>query len=247
MKTKHCPSLIFIVFVFVSLLSTVIKVNAINTRFSTEELTEKYQSVFISNINISSLASEPAKKIIHCFDVNEKGMIAIGSNSNGQEQICIYSSEGVFLYGYNFDCSGDFCVEWYNDHLNICLIRSDVIITVDKNANIIEMAGIQDTIDNNTLFNRFMYSTNRNIKNNEYILKNNMGILNAFATGYSQISIKDVENIETVVYEVDFIERIKAVIIPILVIFSCLLAVFCVLIWNRYHNLRYNRQSAKLP
>ena len=75
-----------------------------------------------------------------------------------------------------------------------------------------------------TQLNKFMYSTRRKIGCNEYYLNNNMGILNVFATGYSQIIIRNVERKDIVIYEVDFTERIKTVILPILVIICSILA-----------------------
>ena len=145
MKTKHFCLLVLVTFVILSV--SQIKVNAINSSFLMEDMTDKDKSNFMSNINISILMSEPDKKAVKCFDVNEKGMIAVGMHLKDQQGICVYSSEGTFLYGFTFYCHGDFCVEWYNDILNVCFVRSNVIITIDGSANIIEMAKIKDTIE----------------------------------------------------------------------------------------------------
>ena len=219
-RTVPCVLLIIIIII---LSLNQIKVNAINTSFLVEDLTEKEKSNSISSINISLLESEPAKKAIKCFDVNEKGIIAVGMHLKDQQEICVYSSDGTFLYGFTFYCHGDFCVEWYNDLLNVCFVRSNVIITLDDSANIIEIGKIKDTIENNTLLNQFMYSTRRKIGCNEYYLNNNMGMFNVFATGYSQIIVRNTESGGSVIYEVNFAERIKTVILPILVITCCIL------------------------
>ena len=39
-------------------------------------------------------------------------MIAIGSDDSTKKQICIYSNNGDFQYGYRFKSDGSFEVEW---------------------------------------------------------------------------------------------------------------------------------------
>ena len=74
--------------------------NAMNTGFSTKELSEERRYSFAENVNISSLSKEPVHKSIQCFDVNEKGMVAIGQQDVYGTEVCVYNSSKEFLYGY---------------------------------------------------------------------------------------------------------------------------------------------------
>ena len=99
-----------------------IKAKAMNTGFTTEELSEEQKSLLIEATNLSLLQTEPQKRSIRCFDVNEEGMIAIGQDSSPEEnaEILVYNSHGEFLYGYVFYRGGsDFVVEWDHKNINI--------------------------------------------------------------------------------------------------------------------------------
>ena len=88
-----------------------VEVLAMKTGFSTELLPEDDINTLLKNVNISMLADEPPKKTIECFAVNEDGMIAIGCSSSENKMVCIYTSDGVFQYGYSFKCNGNFGIE----------------------------------------------------------------------------------------------------------------------------------------
>ena len=105
--------LLISIFIFV-LICNPIAVNAINTGFLTDEMPGKVQNQFIENIDLRLIKSEPEKRSVVCFDVNEKQMIAAGQKSSDSKVICVYSNNGDFQYGYMFNCSGDFGVEWDN-------------------------------------------------------------------------------------------------------------------------------------
>ena len=109
-----------------------VEVLAMNTGFSTELLPEDNMNTLLKNVNISMLADEPPKKTIECFAVNEDGLIAIGCNSSENKVVCIYTSDGVFQYGYSFKCSGNFGIEFDKSVLNIYLVRSDIAIAVNS-------------------------------------------------------------------------------------------------------------------
>ena len=78
------------------------------------------------------MKSEPQKNPIECFSVNENGEIAIGCSDSEQKTVCIYADNGKFQYGYSFECSGSFGIEFENNNLNIYFVRSDVAIAVNQ-------------------------------------------------------------------------------------------------------------------
>ncbi len=205
MKMKQkCLFLLLIVFTCIfTLFTSVIKVNAMNTDFTTENLTQEEQHTFISNISISLLTSEPEKKGILCFDVNEQGMIAIAQKGAYSKEVCIYSANGTFLYGYTFKCSQNCAVEWDNERINIYFVRSDVIISLDTEGNVLDIKKVQDTINNNTHRNDLLYSTSQTVGDTTYLIRNDMGIFNWVASSYSQIITIDSAGVECVIYDIN--------------------------------------------
>ena len=200
MKVK--PSCVLLLFVFIFVLFTnVIEVNAMNTWFSVEELNKEGQNVFVLNLGISLLTVEPAKRGVLCFDVNAEGMIAIGRKGSHSKEVCVYSSDGTFLYGYTFNCSQSFAVEWDDKCINIYFVRSDVIISLDPDGNILDIKKVQDTTNNNTHRNDLLYSTSRIVDDTTYVIRNDMGVFNWIASSYSQIITIDATGSECIVYD----------------------------------------------
>ncbi|MBO5463245.1 MAG: hypothetical protein J6A49_08025 [Clostridia bacterium] len=201
MKMSRRYLIILSVFIFV-LFTNVMKVNAVNTGFKTNQFTSEEKNIFISNINLLTIDEEPVKKTITCFDVNSDQLIAIGQNTSDRKTICIYSNEGVFQYGYTFNCSGDFGVEWDEENLNIYFVRSSVIVSVTPRGEVLDVLEIKNTIENNSYVNHFIHYTKRTIGDAEYFIGNDLGILNLFASSYSQMIVKDSTGIESVIYDV---------------------------------------------
>lgn len=181
---KYYLIIMLLMFLF---FQTGIETYAMNTGFYLDELSEEDKNTFLSNVEISLFKDYPIKRSILCFDINEEGHIAIGQEVGTRKEICIYSSEGIFQYGYSFESGQSYGVEWDGDNLNICFVRSDVIVSVDKNGNILEIAKINDDIENNSYWNDILYREEIEIGITKYMLRNNMGVLNIFASSYTQL------------------------------------------------------------
>lgn len=211
MKFKQLYLLLSFVLLIV-FFTNVIEVKAMDTGFSTEDLSEETKTTFVSNINISSLKAEPEKRGILCFDVNEQGMIAVGQKGTQGKEVCVYTSQGEFLYGYAFNCNQSFGVEWDEQHVNIYFVRSDVIISLDSDGNILDIKAVQDTIDNNTYRNSLLYSTTRLVGDNTYLIRNDMGIFNWIASSYSQIITIDAMGTECIIYDVNSMQLANMIV-----------------------------------
>lgn len=207
------------------------KVNAMHTGFKTNELSSEEKDMFISNINVLSIDEEPVKKAITCFDVNSNHLIAVGQNSSDRKTICVYSGEGDFQYGYTFNCSGDFGVEWDEENLNIFFVRSSVIVSVTPKGEVLDAFEVQNTIENNSYVNHFIHATKTEIDNYEYYIRNNMGLLNLFAPSYSQIIVKDSTGAESIIYDVSSMQLTKTIVTISLICVFVIVAV-AVVIWQ---------------
>lgn len=240
MKMKR--GYLFLPSVFILVLFTnVIKVNAVNTGFKTNQLPSEEKNMFISNINILPIDEEPEKKTITCFDVNSNRLIAIGQNTSDKKTICIYSNEGVFQYGYTFNCGGDFGIEWDEENLNIYFVRSSVIVSVTPRGEVLDAFEVQNTIENNSYVNHFIHSTKRTIGDTEYFIGNNLGILNLFTPSYSQIIVKDSTGTESVIYDVGSMQ-LTNMIVTIVIVCVFVFVAITVIAWQ-FIKLRRGQSS----
>ena len=230
MKMKRTHLFLLSVLIF-TLFTNVIKVEAVNTGFQTNHLTSEEKNTFISNINILPIHKEPTKSTIQCFDVNNNHLIAIGQNASERKTICVYSNEGIFQYGYAFSCNGDFGIEWDEENLNIYFVRSDVIVSVAPNGEILDILAVQNTIDNNSYVNHFIHSTQRVIDDTEYVIENNPRIFDWVTASYSQVIVKDDTGTETTIYDASSVQ-IFNIIVTFFIVCGFIVATIVVLFWN---------------
>ena len=238
---RLCKLLSGMLLTIVLLVNTVVA-HAVNTRFSTEQLSEKDKNTLLSNIDISLIEEEPQKQSIVCFDVNGDEKIALGYSDSESKTICVYS-QNEFLYGYEFGCTGDFAVEWDEENINIYFVRSDIIVTVNQNCDILDIAEVQNTTENNRYHNFLLHSTERLVGDRKYSLRNDMGILNFVASSYSQLTVTDANGTETMLFDVNSSQLANTVTVCILVIVFVSLAV--VVVVKGYKKALFDRKSGK--
>lgn len=235
-KRRRLFTLVFLLFL---LLINEAAADDLHTGFSTEALPEKDRSTFLSNTDLHAVKEAPAQQGIQCFDVSENGMIAIGQNDRDGATLCVYSPDGAFQYGYSFHCKQSFGVEWDGERINICFVRSDVIMAVNREGEVLDIARIQNTIDNNTYWNHMLGSTERVSGDTKYSIRNDMGILNVLAPSYSQLIATKATGEETILYDVNSAQFAKICTVCILAIAFILLAI-AVIVWQF---VRLNRNT----
>ncbi len=214
-----------------------INTSAMNTGFTTSEMNAKEQHIFLSNINLSPIYDEPQKGTITCFDVSKSGLIAIGFTSSENKHISVYDTTGKFQYGYIFNCNQSFGVQWDNANLIIYFVRSDVAASFSSDGANVELKKIEDTMDNNSYWNHFVFSKEKTIDGNKYVIKNSMGVLNIFSSSYSQLLKTDSNGNETVLYDVSTTQATKTIFIFIAVLIFVAL-VTAVIIWQFFRAKR---------
>ena len=200
-------------------LTNTIEVKAMHTGFDTEELSEETKERIISYIQLTLLETAPENRGIRCFDVNEHGMIAV-TQEHGlrKKEICVYSSQGEFLYGYAFRTDGIIAVEWDHDNLNILFVRGGELMSLDRSGNILDIKDIPTTIKNNRYENELLYTFKRTVGDTTYQIRNDQGpILNFQTTSFSQIVVTDPDGTERIIYDVNETERNKKIVVFILI------------------------------
>ena len=206
---KYLQCIFTILLVLLLLISGGVNIFAVDMGFSTESMSEEETDRFLKNVNISLLENDPPQKAIDCFDVNENGVIAIGSSDFAHKTVCVYSNDGDFLYGYSFECTGNFGIELDKDVINIYFVRSDVAVTVNPTGEVERVVRIQNTAENNSYWNDCVFATKRSIGETEYTLKNDMKIFNVFASSYSQLITTNQNGEESIIYDVNSAEFAK--------------------------------------
>lgn len=242
MKMK-CFRCLFMALLLLAIAANIgVKASAANTGFSTESLPEDEMASFLENTNVSILDTEPERKPIDCFDVNENGLIAIGCSDSENRTICIYSNNGQFLFGYRFKCNGEFGVEFAESDLAIYFVRSAVAMTVNHTGEVAEIRKIQNTIENNAYWNNHVFSNSRKIGDTEYSLKNNFGIFNVFASSYSQLIVREANGEERILYDVN-----SSYFSRLLFMFICVLLIICLAVTVIAREFVKLKRAKKLP
>lgn len=190
----------------------------IHTGFETGILTSSEEKEILSNFEINKITEEGNKKAIECFDVNEKGNIAVGSSDFFKGIIKIYSEDGVFQYGFEFEISGKFGLEWDKDNLLIYIVRGNTVISIDSEGNVVAVDKIADTINNQLYWKNTVYATKRTNNNKTYEIRNDMGPLNIFSFNYSQLLITDQNGDTKIIYDINSSQIIKYIIIICIII-----------------------------
>lgn len=203
---------------------------AMNTGFSMQTMKTEDQKTFLSNIQLVKEEKEPTKNSIICFDVNEDGLLAIGTSDSSQKSVSIYNLSGDYKYSYNFNCNQSFGIEWDGNNLIIYFVRSNVAALVDENGTVLELQEIENTTSNNSYWNHSVFSTQRTVGNYKYIIKNDMGLFNIFASSYSQLIAVDDQGNQTILYNVNNALRTKTIIIFIAVIMFVVIVVSVIIV-----------------
>ena len=203
-----------LIFSFFVLQNSVVSASALNTGFSVVDIGEEEQEKIEGNLQLTLITSEPTKFPVACFDVREDGMLVIGCDAGPYKKtICVYN-QGEFQYGYTFKSAGTFGVEWDGDLINLCTVRSSLVISIDANGRILQISKIEDTYANNS----YWYDVGANeksVQDQTYTIQNDLGILNFFAINYSQLTSTNADGQTTVLYDARTIASAVSLILTI--------------------------------
>ncbi len=218
-----------------------IMIFAMDTGFSTESMSDEKMNTFLGNVSFKLLDEEHKGMSIERFDINENGMFAIGGERFEHKKVAVYDIEGVFQYGIAFESSGTFYLELTDyDKLLIYFVRSDIAVSVSSEGEVEEALKIPDTLHNNRYW-RYIQASKKQVGDTQYILKNDMGVLNIFAMSYSQIVAVDGEGNKTIIFDADTTAEQVTMIIITFVGITIFLIVFIVYIVRL---IKKNRESS---
>lgn len=200
-------------FFIVVLMISGVRAYAMTTGFATDEMPLEEQKVFLSNCSIDLIDSDDRTDSFTCFDVDERGFIALGIDNSTSKKIYIYNSEGEFQYGYSFENSGTFSMEWDNENIIIYFTRSGVAALVDKKARIIELRMISESLENYDYRTYVVFATKRTVGNIEYEMKNDPGIIYGLSPSYSQLIKLDQQGNMDIIYDCSSFHNARVILI----------------------------------
>lgn len=135
------------------------------------DMPEENQQRFLKNVALVAWEEEDADRPIVCFDVRADGMTALGFNRpRGGKYVAVINQEGEFQYGYVFQCTGSFLVEWTEDGLGIIWIRSDVFAVFDEQGQPVRICEIKTDSASNRHMNQ-LRETSRSMEAYDFTLQ----------------------------------------------------------------------------
>lgn len=156
---------------------------------STCPIDKKEATDIITALNFRKENSEKIFSSISCFGINEES-IALGCSDGGREYINIYDEYCNYEYSYSFDSYGSFGLEFQNDTLLVYLLRENIVVSINKDIETIEVKSVVENDENQEYLDDFVYSKAKVCNGNKYYLSTG-GLL--FSPSYSQL-IKVDEN-----------------------------------------------------
>lgn len=208
--------MIFLTIILMLLPLCIVGAKTVLSEFQTEPCSKEDKENILKYTNITALKTKPEEKPIACFDVNKDGLIVLGLELSGQKEICVYNSDGEFQYGFRFNTSGDFSVMWKENNISLYLIRDAAEIIITPEGKVENIYTVLINSENNSYYNNVVEAKIRKINNTTYMLKNDLGFLNSFASTYSQLIVKN-NNTEKIIYDVNSVhlERTKSIFIGV--------------------------------
>ena len=164
-------------------------------------LSEDQAAAVTSRLNLAFSEEEPAKEGILCFDVDEDGTIALGTESHGRNWISIYDSSMVFQYAISFHSEGSFLIFLEEDHICLFLIRGNLWIEIDHTGQPVGVWQLEDYASSIAPLMEKGLAHSREVNGTVYELRNESRILNL--TGkYSLLVMSSAEGGERILYDV---------------------------------------------
>ena len=211
-------ALFIIILMLLVVLGNCVASNANNSELVFEDVEEDSRRTIFNNLELCVIKEPPTKRAIKCFDVDSNGNIAIGSTVLLMERtVCIYDSNGAFLYGFRFKSYGAFGIEINDELLNIYLIRGDFVVTVDREGNLVEIRKIPYSNNSRDYMENTVFAVRKTVGDAEYSVRNDQGPFNLISSTYSRLCVKTTDGSERILYDVNSSQLTLKIIASIVV------------------------------
>lgn len=194
--------------------------------FDTVTLSEDKVKQIWENINVRTITDPVSLSNIELpivsFDVSENGEILLGFKEN---KIAVIDEDEV-LHFFEFVTAGSYYVQWNDHNILLLLVRSSVVVELSQDGQLVNMILTDDhSMQNQSLWRQLINKTQINIGQSSYSMRNDMGILNFFASSYSQLVKTDSNGNSTMIYDVNSAQLAGTIIELIFVFIFCAIVV----------------------
>lgn len=184
MRRINLILLFFMIFTFG--LCTV-KVTAAASSFTAYSLTSEEKIKHVESINLEIIDDSNPMHSITCFDVSQKGNVALGSGSGNNCRIYVYDQNGVFQFGYKFYSDGDYGIEFQEECVGIYFIRGNIIAIYDVAGACIDIQKVSNSKQNIIYAKELLNRNYKKVSGTEYALERDIDI----GDSYSRFVITD--------------------------------------------------------
>lgn len=170
---------------------------------------------------------------IECFDVRDDGMIALGfERPRGGNYIAVLTPDGAFQYGYAFQSTESFLLDWMDEGLGIFRLRGSVLSVFDESGECVSLKSMVT----NSVYSRYknaLLKTRRTVDGVNYTLRNDH-FLSQLSVNYAKLIRTDELGNETVLHDASG----AALMQTVGVLGVGLFVVICIVVaWNRRQNV----------
>ena len=168
---------------------------------STQPVGEERTERFISSRNVTFLREEPAAQGIQCFAVSDSGLFALGLGVrvSGTMTVAVYSQDCVFQYGYTFQSSGGYVLDFHGENLVILFSRSGCTAELSPDGKCTQVKALTPDEENDYWY-KVANSTVKERNGSTYQLVNHLGPLRPFSLYYSELVCTDAAGNTSVLY-----------------------------------------------
>lgn len=194
MKARY--AIIIVLFAILLTLSFSLNAVAMTTGFEVKPVETD------NNIGVKIENKEYHLSSIKCFDVSNKGLIAVGTDEGIEKHINVYDSNGTFKYGYSFTDYGTYGIGFDDENILIYISRGDTAYLVDRKGNCLEKCDILNNLENNSYWNNVVFAKTKESSGNKYYLSKSPSLLGLFSPFYSRLIKKELNGKESILLDV---------------------------------------------
>lgn len=198
-----------------------------NINFDMNEIsTSELSDNLINSLYLSE--KETTGKNVRNFDISLDGNILLSMSDNS---INVYDNSLNFMYSLKFNTNGSSIAFWYNNMVAIYLDKSDTIICLNKNGDIINAYHVENTIENSKMYRNLEKSTIETGRHT-YKLSFSSSFQRICSPDYTMlIRINKENNTKEVVYEND---SASYNIIVVIVAFTLLILIISLAVYIKF-------------
>lgn len=189
------------------------------------DITDEDRLRVLERLSLVAVEEEYADLAIECFDVRGDGMIALWfERPRGGKYVAVLKPDGAFAYGFAFQGTGSFLLDWMEDGLGIIRVRGAQRIVVDEAGSCIRL----ESMKTNTALSRYENALREPVRRHgdtAWLLRNDHP-LSFLAVHYGRLVRIDAQGNESILHDASFMAAGGSLMVAVVILF----VVACVIV-----------------